>query len=294
MLNRPTLAQDEGMGLMANNQLKQIIERNDTPVGRVFDGMIQALVVFSLLTFSLDTLPNLPAWAQSFLSTAEIVTVSIFTVEYVLRVYVATPRTGYIFGFFGVIDLLAIAPFYIGLGVDLRAVRAFRLLRLFRMFKLARYSAAVRRFHLALGIAKEEIVLFLGAAVIVLFLAAVGIYHFEREAQPEAFASVFHCLWWSLCTLTTVGYGDVFPVTAGGKLFTFFVLLVGLGVIAVPAGLVASALAKAREMEDAERRQLAEEVLIQRATQPCTISESPSAACDAVGDLQGVSHGRTS
>lgn len=279
---------------MANNQLKQIIERNDTPAGRLFDGMIQALVVFSLLTFSLDTLPNLPSWAQAFLRTAEVVTVSIFTVEYLLRVYVATPRSGYIFSFFGVIDLLAIAPFYLGLGVDLRSARAFRLLRLFRMFKLARYSAAVRRFHLALGIAKEEIILFLGAAVIVLFLAAVGIYHFEREAQPEAFASVFHCLWWSLCTLTTVGYGDVFPITAGGKLFTFVVLLIGLGVISVPAGLVASALAKAREMEDAERRQLAEEMLMERATQPCTISESPSAACDAVGDLQGVSHGRTS
>lgn len=271
---------------MTKNQLRQIVERNDTPAGRLFDGTIQALVIFSLLTFSLDTLPNLPAWAQGFLSAAELATVSIFTAEYLLRVYVAAPRSGYIFGFFGVIDLLAIAPYYVGLGVDLRSIRAFRLLRLFRMFKFARYSAAVRRFHLALGIAKEEILLFLSAAVIVLFLAAVGIYNFEREAQPESFASVFHCLWWSLCTLTTVGYGDVFPVTPGGKLFTFFVLLIGLGVISVPAGLVASALGKAREMEDAERRQRAEQILLESATQPCTITQSPSAACDAVGDLQ--------
>jgi voltage-gated potassium channel len=78
----------------------------------------------------------------------------------------------------------------------------------------------------------------------------VGIYYFENEVQPKEFASVFHSLWWSVCTLTTVGYGDVYPVTLGGRVFTFVVLAIGLGIISVPAGLVASALAKAREMED--------------------------------------------
>ena len=85
-----------------------------------------------------------------------------------------------------------------------------------------------------------------------LFLAAVGIYHFENEAQPEVFSSVFHSLWWSVCTLTTVGYGDVYPITTGGKVFTFFVLAIGLGLISVPSGLVASALTIAREVEDGE------------------------------------------
>ena len=80
----------------------------------------------------------------------------------------------------------------------------------------------------------------------------VGIYYFENEAQPEVFSSVFHSLWWSVCTLTTVGYGDVYPVTTGGKIFTFVVLATGLGIISVPAGLVASALSKARELEDNE------------------------------------------
>jgi voltage-gated potassium channel len=77
----------------------------------------------------------------------------------------------------------------------------------------------------------------------------VGIYYFEREAQPEEFASVFHSLWWAVATLTTVGYGDIYPITAGGKVFTFFMMIIGMGIIAVPAGLVASALTKAKEME---------------------------------------------
>jgi len=81
-------------------------------------------------------------------------------------------------------------------------------------------------------------------------LTAVGIYHFENAAQPEQFKSIFHSLWWALATLTTVGYGDLYPITAGGQLFTFFVLMIGLGIVAVPTGLVASALSQARDEED--------------------------------------------
>ena len=110
----------------------------------------------------------------------------------------------------------------------------------------------MRRFHQAFLIAKEEIVLFLGVALMVIYFAAVGAYFFEHEAQPEAFASVFHSLWWAVVTLTTVGYGDVYPVTLGGRIFTFFVLIAGLGIVSVPAGLMASALAQARAMEDKE------------------------------------------
>jgi len=98
-------------------------------------------------------------------------------------------------------------------------------------------------------IAKEEIILYLMFTILLLFLSSVGIYYFENPAQPEIFSSVFHSLWWSVTTLTTVGYGDAYPITTGGRIFTFFVLIVGIGVVAVPAGLVSSALAEAREME---------------------------------------------
>jgi len=233
--------------------LKQIVEGRDTPLGRGFDLGVQLLIVFSLVTFSIETLPNLSSTTFRFLQVAEAVTVILFTVEYLLRILVADRKVSFIFSFFGLVDLLAILPFYVSTGVDLRSVRAFRLLRLFRTFKLVRYSAAIRRFHRAVLIAKEEIVLFGFAAILLLYLSAVGIYYFENEAQPEAFASVFHSLWWAVCTLTTVGYGDVYPITTGGRIFTFLVLVTGLGIVSVPAGLVASALSKAREAEDDER-----------------------------------------
>ncbi len=235
--------------------LKQVVEESDTPAGRIFDFSILALIVLSLLSFSLETMPNLSDTARLWLDRFEALSVIAFSLEYLLRIYVASPKRNYIFSFFGLVDLAAILPFFIGLHVDLRSVRALRLLRLFRILKLARYSAAARRFHRALIIAKEEIILFLGAALIILYLAAVGIYQFESEAQPEAFGSVFHCLWWAVATLTTVGYGDVYPITVGGRIFTFVILVIGLGVISVPAGLVASALAQARKMEDEQNEE---------------------------------------
>jgi voltage-gated potassium channel len=230
--------------------LKEIVEGSETLAGRLFDGCIQILILLSLIAFSIETLPDLSPTSQVWLTRFEVFCIVVFTLEYALRVAVATPRLRYVCSFFGIVDLIAILPFYVGLGIDLRSARAFRLLRLFRIFKLARYSAAVRRFHLALTIAREEIILFLGATLVILYVAAVGIYYCESEAQPQAFGSVFHCLWWAVATLTTVGYGDVYPVTIGGKLFTFLILLIGLGIISVPAGLVASALGKARQLED--------------------------------------------
>lgn len=235
------------------NSFKQIIESTDSSSGRAFDLIIQFLIVVSLISFSIETIPGLTDTQLSVLRHIEIFCVLVFTVEYISRIVVASNRIKFIFSFFGIIDLLAILPFYLTTGLDLRVVRAFRFLRLFRILKLARYSKAVDRFHMALRLAKEELVLFLAASTVVLYLAAVGIYYFENSAQPETFKSVFHSLWWSVVTLTTVGYGDMFPVTTGGKIFTFVVLLVGLGLVSVPAGLVASSLSRARELESQEK-----------------------------------------
>jgi voltage-gated potassium channel len=240
------------------NKLRSIVEETDSWAGFLFDVFIQSTVILSLLAYSIETMPNLSqAWRQK-IHVFEWVTVGIFTIEYVLRIIVSRPRRKYIFSFFGIIDVLAILPFFIGLGYDLRSMRAFRLLRLFRVLKLARYSSAVRRFHIALRIAREELVLFLCVTLILIFLAAVGIHYFENEAQPATFGSVFHCMWWAVATLTTVGYGDVYPITVGGRIFTFFILIVGLGFISVPAGLVASSLAKARQIQDDENAAKAE------------------------------------
>jgi len=231
-------------------KIKNVIENTETTQGRIFAFTVQILIVISLITFSIDTLPNLSSSTKKILQIVEILTVTIFTIEYVLRISASDNKLRFLFSFYGVIDLMAILPFYIASGLDLRAVRIFRLLRLFRILKLFRYNKAINRFHRAFIIAKEELILFFCVSVILLYLSAVGIYYFENEAQPEQFKSIFHSMWWAVATLTTVGYGDIFPITAGGRIFTFFVLMVGLGVIAVPAGLVASALSKARSEED--------------------------------------------
>ena len=226
--------------------LKRIVEDTDSRAGRAFDIVIQALILVSLVSFSVETLPNLSKDARYWLYVVEVVTVALFTIEYGLRILVADNRLKYIFSFYGLVDLIAIAPFYIATGVDLRAVRVLRLFRVFRVFKFVRYTQAIQRFKDAFTEIKEELVLYLIATGLILFLASVGIYYFESDTQPQAFGSIFHCLWWALVTLTTVGYGDVYPVTVGGKVFTSVILLLGIGVIAVPTGLFASALTKTR------------------------------------------------
>jgi len=218
--------------------------------GKLFTFTIQILIIVSLVTFSIDTLPDLSSNVKQALYFIEVITVTIFTLEYLLRIIIAERKAQFIFSFYGLVDLAAILPFYLSSGIDLRSVRVFRLLRLVRILKLFKYNQAIKRFHRALAIAREELILFGFVAMIMLYLSAVGIYYFENVAQPEQFKSVFHSLWWAVTTLTTVGYGDMFPITTGGKIFTFLVLMIGLGIVAVPTGLVASALSQARE-EDA-------------------------------------------
>jgi len=220
-----------------------------TKRGRFFAFFIQFLIIVSLVLFSIGTLPDLSELTNNILYKIEIGIVVVFTVEYLLRVYTAKNKLKFIFSFFGIVDLFAILPFYLSTGLDLRSLRIFRLLRLITILKLFRYSKAIRRFHRALIIAKEELILFSCVAIILLYLSAVGIYYFEHSAQPEQFKSVFHSLWWAVVTLTTVGYGDIYPITAGGRVFTFGVLMVGLGIVAVPTGLISSALSQARNEE---------------------------------------------
>lgn len=230
--------------------LTDLVDGNESTSSRVFDYFIQILIVVSLICFSLETLPDLSQQNKALLDVAEVCLVIVFTIEYVLRVFASHPKRKFVFSFFGVVDLLSILPFYLSLGIDLRHLRALRLIRLVRTLKLARYSLAARRIHRAILIAKEEIILYLFFTMILLFLSSVGIYYFENAVQPDVFSSVFHSLWWSVTTLTTVGYGDAYPITVGGRIFTFFVLIIGLGVVAVPAGLVSSALSMARKMEE--------------------------------------------
>ena len=227
-----------------NNTLYNIIIDNDTKSGRVFDLFIQSLILLSLLSFSLETLPDLDEKSRYILSVFELISVIIFSIEYVLRIILSKSSFKYIFSFFGIIDLLAILPFYLASGIDLRSIRIFRLFRLLRVFKLLKYNNAIDRVSEAFSSIKKELIVFGVATLFLLYVAAVGIYYCEYPAQPEQFKSVFHCLWWGVTTLTTVGYGDMYPITTGGKLFTSLIVFIGMGMVAIPTGLLASAFSK--------------------------------------------------
>ncbi len=230
--------------------LKNIVEINDNKRSRYFSFFIQILILVSIITFSAETIPDLKPETRKLLRFIEVFCVLVFTLEYLLRVYVADKKLKFVFSFFGIIDLLAILPFYLSFGIDLRSLRALRFLRLFRILKLARYNKAIKHFTRAIMVAREEILLFLFITVILIYLSAVGIYYFENAAQPEHYSSIFDSLWWAVITLTTVGYGDVYPITAGGKIFTFFILLIGLGIVAIPTGIISSALTKSVEEKE--------------------------------------------
>jgi voltage-gated potassium channel len=225
-------------------KIKKIVLDADTFGGKFFDLFIQSLIILSLISFSIETLPNLNEQILQYLWYFNVFCIVIFTAEYLLRIYLSDKKLSFIFSFYGIIDFFAFAPFYITSGIDLRSIRIFRIFRLLRVFKILRYNKAINRFKDAIVLIKEELILFLFVTLLLLYISAVGIYYFENAAQPEAFKSIFHSFWWAIVTLTTVGYGDVYPITLGGKIFTSIIVLIGLGIVAVPTGLIASALTR--------------------------------------------------
>lgn len=198
------------------------------------------VILLSIFVFTLETIPSLHKFHRVFYG-LEVIFVLIFTAEYIWRLKHSTNKLSFVFSFYGLVDLISILPFYISLGfADLRWVRVLRVVRVFRIFKLGRYITAVDRLKLAINHVKEELIVFSLISFILIYLSAVGVYYFERDAQPQHFKSIIHALWFSAVTLTTVGYGDITPVTYGGKMFTGIILLLGLGLISIPSGLLAS------------------------------------------------------
>lgn len=200
------------------------------------------MILFSMMSFSLETLPNLPPEASKFLNAAEHPIVALFTLEYLARIYTAHNRLRFITSFHGLVDLLAIAPYYLSFAVDSRSLRLLRMLRLLRAFKLGRYVSALTRMSTAFMQAREELAISVIVLTVAIYFSAFGIFYFEHDAQPDKFVTIFDALWWAVATITTVGYGDIYPITLGGRFFTFIVLIIGLGLISIPAGIFASSL----------------------------------------------------
>jgi len=150
------------------------------------------------------------------------------------------------------VDLLAILPFYLPmlLPIDLRFLRALRLMRLFRLLKMGRYVKSLRLMRHVLARRKEELLITLFSVLLLLVLSSSLMYFIEREAQPDKFASIPAAMWWGIATLTTIGYGDMYPVTALGKILGGFIALLGIGLFALPAGILASGFAAEIQQRD--------------------------------------------
>lgn len=242
---------------IANNKslrtrVAELLEvRHDTDkLSKFFDLFLVSLILLNVLAVVIGTVESVANEYHAVFHYFEIISVIVFSLEYLARVWVSVEiqdstqpawkvRLKHMLSPMAIVDLLAILPFYLSLfiDVDLRVLRMFRLMR---VAKLGRYSAS---WQTLMQVFKQEFWILSAAILLLLILmlmAATGIYYLEREHQPEAFGSIPHALWWSMVTLTTVGYGDVTPITAGGKFFAGAITIMSMGMVALPAGILAS------------------------------------------------------
>ncbi len=234
-------------------------------ISRIFDLSIMALIVLSVLSIVLESFRSLYYRYLTFFRAAEIVTAAVFTAEYLLRIWTADllypesrhPYLKYVFSLMAVIDLLAILPFYLPfIAADLRFLRMMRLLRLFRLlrvFKLGRYFEALQTIMRVIRSSGPQLIMSVVICFFVTLFSAIVMYTVESPVQPEQFPNVIASLWWAMCTLTTVGYGDVYPLTPVGRLFAAVISLVGIGIIAIPTGIIAAGFDRAISGGEAER-----------------------------------------
>lgn len=217
------------------------------------DLFIMGLIVVNVVAVFLESYKELDDRYKNYLYFVEVFSVTIFTIEYILRIWIADlkykntsptkARLKFIFSTYGIIDLIAIMPFFLPLimTLDLRVVRALRLFRLLRIFKLGRHSNS---FNLIGSVVKEtryDLAVTTFVVFILLIISSTLMFYIESEAQPEAFDNIGQALWWAVATLTTVGYGDIYPITIWGKILGSIIALLGIGIVALPTGIVSSA-----------------------------------------------------
>jgi len=235
-------------------KMLEVAEAGDR-ASRVFDISIITLIGLNVLALIIGTIPSLAGYQRAF-RIFELVSVIIFSIEYVLRLATCTVDNAYKRPVIGrlrfatrgmlIVDLLAILPFYIALlvptarALDLRVLRAVRLMRIFRLFKLGRYSSAMKTMGRVLRNKKEELGLTIFIVMLLLIIASSLMYFAGNPAQPDAFSSIPAAMWWGVATLTTVGYGDVIPQTVLGKALGMIISILGIGLFALPAGILGS------------------------------------------------------
>ncbi len=242
------------MALALRQRIADLLQphREHDFLGRSVDIFLIVLIVLNAIAIVLESVPRYGSLYYQQFYWFEVFSVAIFTIEYLLRLWTAPDVRGadgqrsgqarlkYLRSPMALIDLLAILPFYLAffVSIDLRFLRVVRLLRI---FKLTRYSGAM---NILLSVLKEEASSLFAALfilLVMLMLASSGIYLIEHQVQPDAFGSIPDSMWWAMATLTTVGYGDVTPITPMGKFFGGCITVIGMGMVALPAGILASA-----------------------------------------------------
>lgn len=221
-------------------KLRVIIFEADTPAGKAFDVGLLAAILLSVLAVMLDSVPALRGSHGELLDRAEWAFTLLFSVEYVLRLICSPRPLRYARSFFGVVDLLAILPTYLSLLIpgaeSLAVIRGLRLLRIFRIFKLGQFLGEASLLRSALASSRHKITVFLGTITILVTILGTAMYLIEGE--ENGFTSIPTAIYWSIVTMTTVGYGDLAPTTVSGKLLASIVMILGYSIIAVPTGIV--------------------------------------------------------
>jgi voltage-gated potassium channel len=219
-----------------------------TTLERVIDWSLIGLVLLNTATVVLDSVKDIDTRYHPLFVGIELLSIYIFTLEYVLRVWSCVENRRYRRPFWGrirfmfsplaLIDLLAVLPFYLSIGLlDLRFLR---LVRLLRLLKVTRYVRALHVIGQVVRRKRAELLVTLGMIGLILLLVSSVMYSIESVAQPDKFGSIPDTMWWGVATLTTVGYGDVYPITPAGKVFSSIIAVLGLGLFAIPTGILAS------------------------------------------------------
>ena len=221
--------------------LYQIIFEADTPAGRLFDIALLIVIVLSTIVIILESVPELAKYAYIF-DALEWVFTSLFTIEYILRVWVVKHKRRYVFSFLGIVDLLSILPTYLSLifyGAEaFIVIRIIRLIRIFRILKLAQFIGAGHTLRSALIASRYKIIVFLLTVVMSVIISGTLMYLIE--GAENGFTSIPVGLYWAISTMTTVSYGDITPSTGLGRALASFIMILGYGIIAVPTGIVSA------------------------------------------------------
>lgn len=231
------------------NKIHEVIYGTHTPAGKLFDIILLIVIVYSVIIVMLESLPRFDIKYHRFLDISEWVVTILFSIEYILRIVCIKKPSKYIFSFFGIVDFLSTVPKYLSFFLVgsqyLTAFRALRLLRVFRILKLVRFVGESNNLIRALSASRTKIMVFVFFLVIISVLLGTTMYLIE--GPEHGFNSIPHSVYWTIVTLTTVGYGDISPETALGQIIATVIMIIGYGVIAVPTGIVSAEYASSKK-----------------------------------------------